>query len=95
MKSICKEIDKPLLKDQYKAKLRRDFVSQELRDFASIFAGLQELREIADYDPQAIVFQSDAIGACGSAEFGIQAFQNSDPDEVADVLALMLAGVRD
>lgn len=76
-------------------KLRRDAVSQELRDFANIFAGLQELRHVADYDPQVVVFQSDAIGACDSAEFGIRSLQASDADEVTDVLALMLAAARD
>jgi hypothetical protein len=36
---------------KYKAALKRTFVSQDIKDFASAFPVLQEARNLADYDP--------------------------------------------
>jgi uncharacterized protein (UPF0332 family) len=95
MKAICQEIDKERLRAKFRGQLQCEAVSQELRDFVSTFVALQEWRHRADYDPQAEVFQSDALDACVLAEFGMSRLQDADQKQVADLLALMLAGARD
>jgi hypothetical protein len=95
MKAICQEIDKAQLRAKFRAQLRLDAVDPELRDFASTFVALQELRHLADYDPQAEIFESDALDACVSAELGMSGLQRADQEQLADLLALMLAGARD
>jgi hypothetical protein len=53
------------------------------------------LRHLADYDPQAEIFESDALDACVSAELRMLGLQGADQEQLADLLALMLAGARD
>ncbi len=65
-----------------------------MRGFASDFVALQDLRELADYDPQAVISHSDAISAVEQADLALQAFARTAPEEQADVLALMLVNSR-
>ena len=74
MKSICKSIDVALLSQTYARHLGVARVSQDMRDFASVFVALQEARHTADYDPHWAVAHTDAIGLVDQADLGIQAF---------------------
>jgi len=87
-------IDKQTLSDSYKRRLRRSAVSQDIRDFAAIFVPLQELRHLADYSPLTQISQSEAADLIDEAESALQILTSADPNEKADLLALMLAGTR-
>lgn len=94
MKEICRAIDRPTLSQRHQALLRRTSVSYEAREFASAFAGLQELRHSADYDPQAVFRSSDAVDACDQADIAIRALATLDAAERTDILALLLVEAR-
>jgi hypothetical protein len=95
MKTICSALHAVNLSPALKRQLGRTTISQELRDFAAAFLDLQAARQRADYDPQAIYVQRDAIDLVFRAIGGAIAFRNVAPAEQADVLALMLAAGRD
>jgi hypothetical protein len=94
LKDVCKRLDITPLAPRMQEQLGRQSVGQDMRDFASGFVALQELRELADYDSQAAFQQSDAIGSVEAADFALRAFDRTAPEEQADVLALMLVNSR-
>jgi hypothetical protein len=94
LKDVCKRLDAAPLAPRMQDQLGRRAVGQDMRDFASGFVALQELRELADYDSQAVFRQSDAIGSVEAAGLALQAFDRTAPEEQADVLALMLVNSR-
>jgi hypothetical protein len=65
-----------------------------MRDFLGAFSLLLEARTYADDDPSAQISQSDAADWVESAAAAIAAFERVEPDERADVLALMLVTTR-
>lgn len=91
---MCKALDVPKLRDSVRIALGCDVVSDDMRNFASIFWVLQESRHRADYDPQAEVQLIQAIADIDSAQLAIDAFNRTPPDEQADVLALMMVKAR-
>ncbi len=95
MKAVCKSIDVGQLSPTYARQLGVAHVSQDMRDFASVFVALQEARHSADYDPHSAVAHTDAIGLVDQAELGTRAFDRAAPTEQADVLALMLVNTRE
>jgi hypothetical protein len=94
LKDVCNRLDVTQLAPRMQEQLGRQSVGQDIRDFASSFVALQELRELADYDSRALLGQSDAIGSVETADLALQAFARITPDEQADVLALMLVTSR-
>ena len=94
MRDICKALDAPRLKDAWKKHLGRDAVSQDARDFTAVFGGLQEARRAADYDPRIAFSPSDVASLIEAADNALAAFDRIAPGERADILALMLVGVR-
>ena len=94
LKDVCKRLDVTPLAPRMQEQLGRRAVGQDMRDFAAGFVALQELRELADYDPQAMFSHSDAIGSVEAADRALQAFDRTASEEQADVLALMLVNSR-
>lgn len=94
LKDVCKRLDVTSLAPRMQDQPSRKSVGQDMRDFASGFVALQELRELADYDPQAVFRQSDAIGSVEAANLALLAFDRTAPEEQADMLALMLVNSR-
>jgi uncharacterized protein (UPF0332 family) len=94
LKEVCKRLDIGLLAPKMQEQLGRQMVGQDMRRFASDLVALQELRELADYDPQAVFRHSDAISAVEQADVAMQAFDRTPLEEQADVLALMLVSNR-
>lgn len=95
MKAVCKGLDVPRLAPNLERKLRTQSVSQDLRDFARMFVALQDARHLADYDPHMPLTNADALAWIDQADLATQAFARVPASEQADVLALMLANVRD
>jgi hypothetical protein len=94
LKDVCKRLDVARLAPRLQEQLGRQSVGQDMRNFASGFVALQELRELADYDSRAVLGQSDAIGSVETADLAVQAFARTAPEVQADVLALMLVSSR-
>lgn len=93
-KSVCAQLQKGRLNDTLQRQLGRQTISQDMQDFAAGVVALQELREAADYDPQAAFHHSDAIGAVEAAHLALVAFERTSSEEQTDVLALMLVSSR-
>ncbi len=53
-------------------------------------AGLQESRHQADYDPTIEFLPSDVASLADAADKAMAAFDRVEPDELTDVLALMM-----
>ena len=87
-------VDKQVLGGAYKKRLRRDAVSQEIREVATVFVALQEYRHLADYSPFFQVGQLEATGMIDLADAAIETLANADRQEKADLFAIMLAGTR-
>ncbi len=94
MKRVCDEIAKPALSLSMRRTLRRPAVYHRLRAFATAFVSLQQSRHVADYDPHVVLQIDDATEAIDEAERAIDDLIGSPPDEVFDILALLLAGGR-
>jgi uncharacterized protein (UPF0332 family) len=94
MRTMCNELRLPVLRNRIKTPLRRDAVSQDARDFASGFSGLQQARHLADYDPTVELNSSYVSSQIDAAEYTIDAFDRIGPDEQADVLALLMVRTR-
>lgn len=95
MKTVCQALQASTLKERFRNHLRRNAVSQDMRDFAEVFPELQEARHLADYDP-AVAFLPEQVSALiDSATAAITAFDRVAPDELADILALMMVRTRD
>ncbi len=86
MKTICEALKATTLKDKFKRQLGRTSLSKDMREFAETFPVLQDLRHLADYDPAARFL--------GVADAAMAAFDRASPEEQTDVLALMMAGIR-
>jgi len=94
MAEVCKALDRDFISKPYQNKLKRDSVSKPLRSFCGFFVELQDHRHQLDYDPQ---HEPDYVGAelaCYAAMDAIRVLSEVDPDELADVLALMVVGSR-
>ena len=94
MKAVCESLNVPALNRNLQQQFGRTAVSQDMRDFASLFLELQSARNRADYDPQAVFLHSDAIGFVSEAAEAMAAFDRTTAEEQADVLALMLVTSR-
>ncbi len=94
MKKICMDMQVSTLQDKYKRALGKESLSQDMRDFAGVFPELQEARHLADYHPTAGFPFSQVSSLIDAAEAAIQSFDKAPPAEQADVLALLLVGIR-
>ena len=95
MKQICEDLAKSNLPQKVKWSLRRDVVSQGTRDFAASFPALQEIRELADYDPTVGPWNASNIAdVIDLAETAIEAFDRIPQDEQSDILALLMVRAR-
>jgi hypothetical protein len=94
MADVCKRLRASTLSDAMKRPLRRDAVSQDIRDFASAFAAMQDACHLADYDPAAVFEPSDAGNLIEAAENAIAAFGRAESAEQADILALLMVKPR-
>jgi hypothetical protein len=95
MKRVCEDLQGSTLKEKYQVRLKRTALSQDIRDFAATFPTLQELRHLADYDPSVQFLPSEVSDLVDAAAVAIDAFERAAPDEQADVLALLMVGIRD
>jgi hypothetical protein len=91
MKTVCLALQASTLKERFRNHLRRNAVSQDMRDFAEVFPGLQEGRHLVDYDP-SVAFLAHEVSA--QIDSAIAAFDRVDPTELTDVLALMMVRAR-
>jgi hypothetical protein len=94
MADVCGKLRASTLSDAMKRQLRRDTISQDMRDFASVFPAMQEERHLADYDPAAVFEPSGARDLIESVENAIAAFDRAEPAERADILALLMVKPR-
>jgi len=94
MKRVCEEIDKATLNRPYRTCLKMNAVSRDMRDFAKAFVDLQAQRHAADYDPTVKFEASDVTSLIDAAELAIASFERTTKQERADILALLLVGVR-
>ena len=94
MRTVCEDIDKTTLSDKYGLALRRTNVSQDMSDGASASPALQAMRHQADYHPCYEFKQADVDSSIDSAQAAMDAFDRVAPDEQADMLALLMVGVR-
>jgi hypothetical protein len=94
MKAVCEALDAARLSQPLQRQLGRSAMSQAMRDFASAFVALQEIRHRADYDPGAAFDLSDVEETVAMAEIAMSAFETAAAAERADVLALMLLNPR-
>lgn len=94
MRRACEELQHSTLKERYKRALQRTAVSRDMQAFARSFPNLQDARHTADYDPAAQFSASDVAALIQEAENAIEAFDRAPPDEQADVLALLMMGIR-
>jgi hypothetical protein len=94
MRRMCEALEVSTLSDRMKYQLRRNSVSQDMRDFASSFATHQKNRHLADYDPWPDFLVSDIASLVDEADNAMAAFENASADEQTDVLALLMVKVR-
>ncbi len=94
MKNVCEDLQTSTLSAKTRQQLRRNAVSQHTRDFVGNFPDLQEKRHSADYDPTGRLLPSDVAALVDGAEVAIEAFERIDPDERADILALLMVRAR-
>ncbi len=94
MKDICEAVTRTTPRAKYRAALGRVKLHPNLYTFCNEFVGLQQLRHLADYDPQATFFQEDALAAVASAKQAVAALNTAPPNERADLLALLLVDAR-
>lgn len=94
MREVCDKLNVANLNKTLKQQLRRDRVSQQMRDFAALFSLLREQRHRADYDPVAVFDLTDVSLLIDAAEVGMRAFDQADGDEQADILALLMIKPR-
>lgn len=95
IRTVCDALYVSSLKGRYKIILRRDAVSQDIRDFARACPALQAARDRADYDPTATFVTADVATLVDEAETAMVAFSRATAEEQADVLALMMVRIRD
>ncbi len=91
---VCVDLQAATLSSKVRSQLRRSAVSRPTRDFAGSFPGLQDQRHLADYDPTARFQPSQVAALVDAAEAAIDAFDRIPPDELADVLALLMVRGR-
>lgn len=94
MKIVCEALQVATLKTKFSDALRRSAVSKDTRDFAGVFPTLQEARHLADYDPAVEFLPSEVSSLVDAAGVAIDAFDRINPEERADVLALMMVKAR-
>jgi len=94
LKEVCKNLNKPTLGDAYRRRLRRPHVSENMRRFANAFPGLQELREMADYDPVAKFERSYVVDVIATTESAMLAFSQTTQKEQTDIMVLMMVETR-
>ncbi len=94
MKDVFTALQAPVLKPPYQDRLGRSSVSQDLRNVAIAFVTLQEARQLADYHPGILLLLLDAAALVNAAIQAVASFDRVPPDELRDVLALMLVGAR-
>lgn len=95
MKTVCLALQASTLKEKFREHLRRSAVSPDIRAFARAFPRLQEARHRADYDPATVLAPEEAISFIDAADSAMAAFDRADPNERADVLALLMIRTRD
>jgi hypothetical protein len=95
LRRICLDLSKPTPSEKVRRSLGRSYASEGIRRFAEILPDLQEDRHLADYHPTQTFEPNDVASLVAAAETAIAAFSNADPEERADVLALMMLRPRD
>ncbi len=94
MKTVCEQIAVSTLSNRIRRQLGRASVGPEVRQFANVFPALQEARHKADYDPSIDFLPFEVSSLISAAEFAMAAFDQVDPDERADILALMMVRAK-
>ncbi len=94
VRTICRALNVAKLSPAIQKQLGRGTVSLDMRTFSEYFGGLQDVRELAAYDPIALFSPSDAFDTVLLAETALATFDRVADDERANVLALMLLNPR-
>jgi hypothetical protein len=95
MKMVCLALRVSTLNDRYGKLLQKDAVSQAARDFAGAFAALQDVRQLADYDPVVEFVPAQVSALIDSADAAMAAFDRIVPEELTDILALLMVRTRE
>jgi len=91
---VCQAIDKPMMSKAFKESLGKSGVSLEMRRFANAFCVLRDARHLADYDPTYRLERIVVDGMIQMAETAMAALDAVAPEELADVMALMMVKTR-
>ena len=95
MKTACEALRRSTLNDRFSRNLHRTTILGDIREFADAFPVPQNDRHLADYDPAAEFSTSNVASLVSVAEAAMPAFDRTDPEEQADVLALLMVRTRD
>jgi len=93
-KTRCEELAKDPLQGKPRKFFGIDAFGQELRDFANAFVQLQELRHLADYDPDYKLTMAQAQQCVDDASDAIAKLGAANDAERRKFLAYMLFGIR-
>jgi hypothetical protein len=95
LKRICPERSTSAHRETVRRTLGRNSVSPGVRQFAARLPELQDAGHIADDNPTETFEATEVALLATSAERAIASFNAGDPDERADVLALIMLRPRD
>ena len=87
-------LTRPVVSARSARQLGRSTISPEIKFVAANFDTLQTQRQLADYDPQTLFRLNDVQSLIAASELAIVAFDQSPPDEQADVLAFLMVKPR-
>jgi hypothetical protein len=90
LRSLCVEIQKPMLSAKYRRYAPNGGFSRFMREFAASVVELQDARSAADYDPLTFLRRSDALLAVRIARRAVGRFKRAQAKSQTAFLALLL-----
>ena len=90
LRSLCAEIQKPMLPAKYRRYAPSGGFSRFMREFAASVVELQDARYAADYDPLSFLRRSDALLAVRMARRAVGRFKRAQARSRKAFLALLL-----
>ncbi|ATC23118.1 hypothetical protein [Caulobacter vibrioides] len=94
MRKGCEAVDKSTLDAKAQKAMGAQFVSPEIRDFASAFTALQERRHWADYSTSGKITRGEAQDLIDQAELGAAQLKAASTEERKNFLAFLMANAR-
>ena len=90
----CKRLGKNPLPDEESAFFKLKCFPEGLRNVANQFVKLQELRHVADYDPEAGFTKQEVKDAAAAARDAIGCLRNAEEGALLPFLSYLLFGLR-